>query len=150
MFQWTEKNGLFCHRFNTDIKWISVIPVPKQKVEVTNKSVFDLLSRTQEYLQPNPGKTKITGFTPKKIKSWNSKTPNAKTFPAQLLEPNSTCWTRCPRSEGRWRPRATLRLKACWETACCATAMNWETIQSLVWIPEIETFSKNSSKSELF
>ncbi|XP_016887883.1 endophilin-A3a isoform X2 [Cynoglossus semilaevis] len=26
----------------------------ERKVEVTNKSVFDLLSRTQEYLQPNP------------------------------------------------------------------------------------------------
>lgn len=27
-----------------------------QKIEVTNKSVFDLLSKTTEYLQPNPGK----------------------------------------------------------------------------------------------
>ncbi|XP_075966038.1 endophilin-A3a isoform X3 [Anarhichas minor] len=27
---------------------------PKQKIEVTNKSVFDLLSKTTEYLQPNP------------------------------------------------------------------------------------------------
>lgn len=26
-----------------------------QKIEVTNKSVFDLLSKTTEYLQPNPG-----------------------------------------------------------------------------------------------
>lgn len=33
---------------------------PLQKIEVTNKSVFELLTKTTEYLQPNPGTIQIS------------------------------------------------------------------------------------------
>lgn len=38
-----------------------------QKIEVTNKSVFDLLSKTTEYLQPNPGKNRWIGYIVKEF-----------------------------------------------------------------------------------
>lgn len=42
-----------CDLYNKHI--YSYLFPPLQKIEVTNKSVFELITKTTEYLQPNPG-----------------------------------------------------------------------------------------------
>lgn len=58
--------------------------------------------------------------------------PRSISSPTRRPEPSCPCSTPCPRSGARWRARATLSPRACWESAWPSMDETWATTQTSV------------------
>lgn len=104
------------------------LPVP-QTVVVIYSLLVELLSKTTEFLQPNPGTeknkpywTQHRCFHETQCESQETQTCCVFCVGWQRTEQNWACSTPCPGfvgGAGRW---VTHRQSGCWETACCTTA----------------------------
>lgn len=103
-----------------------------QSVEVINALLMELLSRTTEFIQPNPG-TERTLKEPSGFPATSADSPPCLCLCLwQRTGPNWVSSIPCPDSEVGRNQCVTRRQRACWETACCTMAKSSEQLLNLV------------------